>query len=254
MKKISGLAKIWYESIVEPFELIKDNFGGLVAYEVIFRILAFLVLFPIIAWAEKLWLVGNRTNVIAWYNIGSFIKNPLSWLVLLFMIGVLAWGTMVEQFSLYDAMHASKYGLKRSVGQIISAGIGRCFERSKGRNWVLIPYVFLVLRFGTLTGDISGVISAVEIPGFILEDFSKRPWEGAIFACFQAAAIYLYLRWIYAVPVMIEESETSFATACRKSAASACLTRSLRRSCSSRGGSGSSAWASATRSRRTAGG
>ncbi len=219
MKKISALAKIWYESIVEPFELIKDNFGGLVAYEVIFRILAFLVLFPIIAWAEKLWLVGNRTNVIAWYNIGSFIKNPLSWLVLLFMIGVLAWGTMVEQFSLYDAMHASKYGLKRSAGQIISSGIGRCFERSKGRNWVLIPYVFLVLRFGTLTGDISGVISAVEIPGFILEDFSKRPWEGVVFACFQVLAIYLYLRWFYAVPIMIEEGEESFSAACRKSAA-----------------------------------
>lgn len=89
MKKLSGPAKIWYESIVEPFEMIKDNFGGLVAYEIIFRIVAFLVLFPIIAWAEKLWLVGNRTNVIAWYNIGSFIKNPLSWLVLIFMIGVL---------------------------------------------------------------------------------------------------------------------------------------------------------------------
>ena len=82
MKKITVLAKSWYESIVEPFELIKDNFGSLVAYEVLFRVLAFLVLFPIIAWAEKLWLVGNKTNVIAWYNVGSFVKNPLSWIVL----------------------------------------------------------------------------------------------------------------------------------------------------------------------------
>ena len=219
MKKISSLAKNWYDSIVEPFELIKDNFGGLVAYEVIFRILAFLVLFPIIAWAEKLLLVSNRTNVIAWYNIGALIKNPLSWVVLIFMICVLAWGTMVEQLSLYDTMHASKYGMKRTARQIIAAGIARCFELSKGRNWVLIPYVFLVLRFGTLTGDISGVISAVKIPEFILEDFSKRPWEGIVFACFQILAIYLYLRWFYAIPIMIEEGEKSFAAACRKSAA-----------------------------------
>ena len=213
------LIKNWYKSIVEPFELIKDNFGSLVAYEVIFRLLSFLVLFPIIAWAEKLWLVGNKTNVIAWYNVGSFIKNPFSWIVLIFMIGVLVWGTMVEQFSLYDAMHASGYGRRRTVKQIIAAGIERCFERSKAGNWLFIPYALLILRFGTLTGDISGVISSIEIPGFILEDFSKRPWEGAIFACFQVAAIYLYLRWIYAVPIMIEEDETSFAAACRKSAA-----------------------------------
>ena len=177
------------------------------------------MLFPIIAWAEKLWLVGNKTDVIAWYNVGSFIKNPVSWIVLIFMIGVLVWGTMAEQFSLYDAMHASKCGQRRTMKQIITAGIARCFERSKAGNWLFIPYVLLVLRFGTLTGDISGVISSMEIPGFILEDFVKRPWEGAVFACFQVIAIYLYLRWIYAVPIMIEEDETSFSEACRKSAA-----------------------------------
>ena len=219
MKKVTALAKNWYESIAEPFELIKDNFGSLVGYEVVFRILAFLVLFPIISWAEKLWLVGNKTNVIAWYNIGSFIKNPVSWIILIFMIAVLTWGTMVEQFALFDTLYASKYGIKRSVMQMTEAGFGQCFKRYKGVNWLFIPYALLVLRFGTVTGDISSVVSGIEIPGFILEDFTKRPWEGAIFACFQLIAIYLYIRWIYAVPVMVEENETSFRAACRKSAA-----------------------------------
>ena len=219
MKKIISLIKNWYRSIVEPFELITENFGSLVAYEVIFRVLAFLVLFPIIAWAEKLWLVGNKTNVIAWYNVGSFIRNPISWIVLIFMIAVLVWGTMVEQFALYDTMHASKYDIKRTVRQITAAGFGQCFGRYKAVNWLFIPYAILILRFGTLTGDISSVISVIKIPGFILEDFSKRPWEGAVFACFQVIAIYLFLRWIYAVPVMIEEEEASFRAACKKSAA-----------------------------------
>ena len=219
MKKIILLLKNLYESTVEPFELIKDNFGSLVTYEVFFRLTAFFVLFPIIAWAEKLWLVGNKTNVIAWYNVGSFIKNPISWIVLLFMMAVIVWGTMVEQFALFDTLHASQCGLKRTARQIISAGFGRCFERSKVINLLFIPYAILILRFGTLTGDISSVISVIQIPGFILEDFAKRPWEGAVFACFQVIAIYLYLRWIYIVPVMIEEGEVSLPAACRKSAA-----------------------------------
>ena len=219
MKKVTVLAKKWYGSTVEPFELIKDNFGSLVGYEIIFRVLAFLVLFPVISWAEKLWLVGNKTNVIAWYNVGSFIKNPVSWFVLLFMMAVLAWATMAEQFALYDTMYASIYGMKRSVKQMIGAGFGRCFERSTAGNLLFIPYTILILRFGTLTGDISSVISVIDVPGFILEDFGKRPWEGALFACFQLIAIYLYIRWIYVVPVMIEEDEISFRAACRKSAA-----------------------------------
>ena len=57
MKRIIILLKNWYESIVAPFELIKDNFGSLVAYEVCCRVMSFLVLFPILAWAEKLWLL-----------------------------------------------------------------------------------------------------------------------------------------------------------------------------------------------------
>ena len=219
MKRIIILLKSWYESIVEPFEMITENFGSLVAYEVLFRVLSFLVLLPIIAWAEKLWLVGNKTNVIAWYNVGSFIRNPVSWIVLIFMIAVLTWGTMVEQFSLYDTMHASRFDIKRNFRQIFAAGFGRCFDRYKAVNLLIIPYVLLILRFGTLTGDISSVISVIEIPGFILEDFTKRPWEGIVFACFQVIAIYLFLRWIYAVPVMIEENELSFKAACRKSAA-----------------------------------
>ena len=219
MKRIISLIKSWFEAVSEPFALIKDNFGSLVAYEVFFRVLAFLVLFPIIAWAEKLWLVGNKTNVIAWYNVGSFIKNPISWIVLIFMMAVLVWGAMVEQLALYDTMHASKFGVRRTVTQIISAGFGHCFDLSKPGNWLFIPYAILILRFGTLTGDISSVISVIQIPGFILEDFTKRPWEGIAFACFQVIAIYLFLRWIYAIPVMIDEHETSFRAACRKSAA-----------------------------------
>ena len=211
--------KYWYREVIRPFELIKDNFGSLVGFTVFFRLFTFFVLFPMLTWAQRLWLVGNKTPVIAWYNIGPIIKNPMSWIVLIFMAALLVAGTMYEQFALYDTLHASRSGIKRSVGQIISAGFDMSVERIKARNWGFIPYALLILRFGTLTGDVSSVISVIKIPGFILEDFGKRPWEGALFACFQLIAIYIYVRWIFAVPVMMEEDGTSFKAACTKSAA-----------------------------------
>ena len=219
MKLLSRWTKIWFKGNSEPFELITDNFGSLVAFEVCFRIMSFLVLFPIIAWAERLWLLGSRTKVIAWYNAGAFIKNPVTWVVLLFMIIVLVWATMLEQFALYDTMHASKFGIRRKPGQILSAGFDMCVRGMRLENLLLIPYVILILRFGTITGDVSSVISGIRIPGFILEDFSKHPWEKTAFICFQVIAIILYIRWLFAVPVMVEERKTSFRAACRKSAA-----------------------------------
>ena len=211
--------RYWYREVIRPFELIKDNFGGFIGFTVIFRLFTFFVLFPILTWSQRLWLIGGKTNVIAWYNIGSFIKNPVSWIVLLFMAALLVAATMYEQFALYDALHASRFGIRRSVREIISAGFDMCAERMKAGNWGMIPYALLILRFGTITGDVSSVISVIKVPGFILEDFSKRPLEGAAFACFQVIAIYLYIRWIFAIPVMMEGDGTSFNAALKKSAA-----------------------------------
>ena len=189
MNRITRGAIIWYRGVISPFELLKENFGSLVGFTVIFRLLTFFVLFPILTWAERLWLVTSKTDVIAWYNIGTFIKNPFTWIVLIFMAALLVAATMFEQFALYDALHASHFGMKRSVSEIISAGFDMCAERLKLENWGFIPYAIFILRFGTITGDVSSVISVIRIPGFILED------------------------------IMMEEDGTSFKAACKKSAA-----------------------------------
>ena len=106
MNIIVKLFKFWYREVIRPFELVKDNFGGLVGFTVAFRLFTFFVLFPILTWTERLWLIGNKTPVIAWYNIGSIIKNPMSWIVLILMAAILVSGTIYEQFALYDALHA----------------------------------------------------------------------------------------------------------------------------------------------------
>ena len=106
MNTIVKLFKFWYREVIRPFELIKDNFGGLVGFTVAFRLFTFFVLFPILTWTERLWLITNKTKVIAWYNIISFIKNPVTWIVLIIMIALLVGATMYEQFALYDALHA----------------------------------------------------------------------------------------------------------------------------------------------------
>ena len=208
----------WFKSILRPFGLLRENIKSLIAFEVIFRILTFLVLFPLMTWAQRLWLVANKTKVIAWYNVGTFIKNPVTWIVFFFMILLLIAATMFEQFALYDTLHASRFGLKRSTRQIFSAGFDMCVERLRLENWGFIPFVIFVLRFGT-PSDVSSITSVIRVPGFILEDFTKHPWEMYAYYAMQVAAFYFFLRWIFAIPIMMEEDGVSFSVACRKSAA-----------------------------------
>ena len=130
----------WFRSVIRPFALMKENSKSLIGFEVIFRILTFLVLFPILTWAQRLWLIGNKTKVIAWYNAGSFATNPITWIVGIGMIFLLVAAAMFEQFAIYDTLHASKFGIKKSVRQIFSSAFDMCIERAKLENWGFVPY------------------------------------------------------------------------------------------------------------------
>jgi glycerophosphoryl diester phosphodiesterase len=189
----------------------------LIGFEIVFRLLTFLVIFPILTWTQRLWLVGNRTKVIAWYNAKEFLLNPITWIVLIFMIMVLVWAAMFEQFAIYDTLHASSFGMRRTTRQVISAGFDMCVERMKPANWTFIPYVLIIMNAAKFT-DISSVTSILRIPGFILEDFEKRPWEQVAYSAVMFVAAVLYFLWIFAIPIMMEEDGTHFPEACKKSA------------------------------------
>ena len=125
---------------------------------------------------------------------------------------------MFEQFAIYDTLHASKFRIRRTTRQIFSAGFDMYVERLKPENWGFLPYVIFVLRFGSISGDVSSITSVIRIPGFILEDFTKHTWEMVAYNVFQFLALFFFLRWLFAIPIMMEEDGTSFTIACRKSA------------------------------------
>ena len=213
---LNGLIK-WLKGVLSPIWLLKENIRSLIAFEFVFRLLTFLVIFPIMTWTQRLWLLGNKTRVIAWYNARDFLTNPITWIVLLFMILLLVGTAMFEQFAIYDTLHASRFGMRRTTRQIVSAGFDMCVERIRPENWTFIPYVLIILNSAALT-DVSSVTSILRIPGFILEDFHKRPWEMVAFQVAAFIATILYLLWIFAIPIMMEEDGVKFPQACRKSA------------------------------------
>ena len=216
MRIFRGLGR-WLKRVLSPIWLLKENVRSLIGFEIVFRLLTFLVIFPILTWTQRLWLVGNRTKVIAWYNAREFLLNPITWIVLIFMIMLLVWAAMFEQFAIYDTLHASSFGMRRTTRQVISAGFDMCVERMKPANWTFIPYVLIIMNAAKFT-DISSVTSILRIPGFILEDFEKRPWEQVAYSAVMFVAAVLYFLWIFAIPIMMEEDGTHFPEACKKSA------------------------------------
>ena len=134
MKGFKEGTKEWFYTVMQPFGLMKKNFGNLIAFEVNFRLFTFFVLFPIMTCVERLWLIGNKTTVITWDNLIPILGNPVTWIVLIVLGILLVAGTMFEQFALYDTLHACKCGQQRTLRQIFSAGFDLWAERLRLRN------------------------------------------------------------------------------------------------------------------------
>ena len=44
----------WLRGVLSPFGLLMENIKSLIAFEIVFRILCLLVLFPLLSWAQRL--------------------------------------------------------------------------------------------------------------------------------------------------------------------------------------------------------
>ena len=75
----------WLMRVLVPFGLVRENLRGIMLFEALYRLLVWLVFFPILTWIYRLLPFVNGTSIIAAYNINSVFRNPLSWLVFLLL-------------------------------------------------------------------------------------------------------------------------------------------------------------------------
>ena len=71
----------WLMRVLVPFGLVRENLRGIMLFEALYRLLVWLVFFPILTWIYRLLPFVNGTSIIAAYNINRVFRNPLSWLV-----------------------------------------------------------------------------------------------------------------------------------------------------------------------------
>ena len=206
----------WLKEVFTPFGLVKENIRSLLGFQMICRLLTVLVFFPLLSWLLRLLLVFNGTSVIAAYNLGRVKWNPLTWAVVALIALLVTIFSMFERFAIVDALHASRCRKRLTARRILHNGFDLVIERFRRGNWGLIPYTLVILHFGMLY-DASAVTSFITIPGVMRESMQKYPWQAYLYYAGIALAIYLFLRWSFAIPIMMEQDDTSFKSARRES-------------------------------------
>ena len=93
------------------FEIIKYNFGTLAKFEILYKILAFLIFAPILMGGFKLSMKLTGFNYLTIENISSFILNPITLILVLVAIIFLTFVTLFDvstMIIIYDASHNEK--------------------------------------------------------------------------------------------------------------------------------------------------
>ena len=202
-------------AIRSPFLLIRRNYRALISFELRYKIFVMLIVFPLLSYSERLLLVVNQESHIAMYNVVDMLKNPLSWVVLLFMGILMSIFTAIEQIGILRILNASVFNIKADAKQTFADTANIIIQQCKWKNLTILPYFLIVFPIAQAF-DTSSVTRFIRIPGFILEHFQKYPvfQYGYIAACL--ILTLLSMRIIYAMTIMTVEGD-DFPTACRKS-------------------------------------
>ena len=201
-----------------PYKMIKINLRGMIAFELMYRLLSMLVFFPSLVGIERLLLLVNRHTNITAYNAKSIFYNPLTYLVLLLMVCAIGVYVMIEQFALSTAIHAAYSGVRLTGGKILSEGITLTAKYFRPKNVMLLIFVLLIIPVTTIL-DSSSITKFFSVPGFIRESIDKYWYYQVLYYICIAAAVIFALRWFFSIIVMAVENTDTFPAAQTKSKA-----------------------------------
>ncbi len=184
--------------------LIKYNLKSLVLFELIFKLLSFLIFVPIFLNIFNLIMKITGYNYLTLENIFSFLKNPITILMLLILILLMMVYAMFDIITIIVILNQSYKKTKIKVIQAIRVSLNKCKKLFSIKN---IPLSFLVLFLIPFLniGISSSFISTIKIPEFILDFVLNNRLLLILFSVIIIFLISILHRWIYSVHSMVLE-------------------------------------------------
>ena len=185
--------------------LPKTNINQFILFEILYKLGAVFVFFPVLSYTERLLLMVNGEHVIAWNNIGKIALNPLTWIVILAIIFLMTVFAEIEKFGLIRMLQEAIDYKKLKATDGMREGFELTLASIKPENWMLVLYCLVILPC-TQTMDSASVTKFLYMPGFILEFFEKYAVLQYVYYALLAALAYLGFRLSFLMIAMVTEN------------------------------------------------
>jgi len=190
---------------------LRKEIRPVVGFEIWFSLIYAAVLVPLTAWSLNKLLVPGGPLAVSNEDIITFFLSPLGVLFVLLSIAFFLGLAFLEQVGLIVI------SLAAVEGRVLSAS---------SALWESLAHFLPIIRLGLLQAMVFGAASlpflaagALTYVSFLGEHdinyyLSAQPWQwwaalvisGIIFVSYLVVAAYLYIRWLFAIPVLIFEN------------------------------------------------
>lgn len=190
--------------IKKVIEMINYNIKTLIGFECAFKICTFFLFTPLFLRTFDFIMKITGYNYLAFENISSFLLNPLTIFMLIFLILLMMAYTMFDITTIIVILDSSCQKKKIKMVDALKITLSKCKTILKIKN---IPLAFLVLFLIPFLhiGISSSFISTIQIPEFILDFILKNKLFLPLVILLVLFLLVLLLKWLYAIHYFVLE-------------------------------------------------
>ncbi|MCC0637754.1 glycerophosphodiester phosphodiesterase [Clostridioides sp. ES-S-0001-02] len=197
-------------------KLVKYNWSTLILFELFHKGLALLIILPSIKLVLSSSMKSANIVYLSTDNIGEILTNPLSIILAILSIIILAFYMFFEFTSVIICFDKSRISEKITLFKLIKLSLRKSINILNPKNILLFVFVLLIVPLTNIALT-SGFIGKIKLPEYILDYISSNIVLNIIYMVLILILYISVIRWIFSIHE-VTLNTNSFKEARKKSA------------------------------------
>lgn len=195
------------ESFKNNFKLLRRGGTDLLIFEAVYKLLAAVVVAPLLYLAVKGAIKASGNQYVADNNMKEVLTDPVTIIILIVVLIIAALYSLVEMSALaVDFHYIKKEGRRLSPGELFKAGIKGAKGIIHPKNFLMVIFVLLIIPLAGIAVT-SGFAASIQIPEFILHDIFTTPMFMIPFVILILFLMQLTIKWMYSIHFFVLEKK-----------------------------------------------
>lgn len=186
------------------FHLLKHNLKSILLFELFYKLVLTALFAPVLIGVLNLAMYYEGVSYLSNENFIGFLVSPTTLLLLLIVFIVFAMIMIVEISAIVEAFHASYHKQKITLDQMFRVGFHSSVRIFHVKNLLIFVFVLTILPITNMT-IISGYVSSISLPDFIMEAIAANHLLTFLLLSLLVLLSVVAFRWIFSIHFFVIE-------------------------------------------------